>query len=535
MQFRKLLTHLSGALAVTTMVGGSAWGASTPIEHVVVIFQENVSFDHYFATYPVAKNTPGDGTSFTAKADTPNVNGLNGSLLSNFNPNFNGTGNFGAPFRLTHAQAATCDQDHDYTDEQKDFDLGFMDGFPGENVGACGTINAYDGSVGHPKDLVMGYYDGNTTTALWNYAQNFAMNDNSFGTTFGPSSPGAINLVSGNTAGAVQDAPTSGFVDITAGALTNDAQPFGDTCTSRDSAHLTGKNIGDLLTTANVTWGWFQGGFNLHGSANNCTAQTHSSVTTHFGPKVDYIPHHEPFQYYAATANPTHKRPTGPIGSSDQANHQYDSQDFFDALAAGNLPSVTFLKAPGYQDGHAGYSSPLDEQKFFVDTITQLEKSKFWSSTAVFIMYDDSDGWYDHVMSPIVMHSQQSTDLLSGTDSCGSASTGLQAQGRCGYGPRLPFLIVSPWAKTNFVDHTLTDQSSAIAFIEDNFGLGRIGGTQTSGGSFVGSTDQFAGKLTNMFDFTLKKGQVNAHKVYIDPTTGAVLKKAPKDTGGDQP
>ena len=533
MQFRKLLAHLGGVLAITAMVGGSAGATSTPIQHVVVIFQENVSFDHYFATYPVAKNAPGDGSSFTAKPGTPTVNGLSGSLLTE-NPNFNGT--FGAPFRLSHAQAATCDQDHDYTAEQQSFDLGLMDAFPADvNVGSCSTIGGYDGSVGHPKDLVMGYYDGNTTTALWNYAQNFAMDDNSFSTTFGPSTPGAINLISGTTSGAVADVLPSSGTDVTAGSMTNDAQPVGDTCTTRDSAHMTGKNIGDLLNAGSVTWGWFEGGFNLHGSNSNCTAQTHSSITGHFSAKVDYIPHHEPFQYYASTQNLTHARPTGAIGATDAANHQYDSQDFFDELAKGNLPSAVFLKAPGYQDGHAGYSSALDEQTFFVDTINKLEESKFWSTTAVIIAYDDSDGWYDHAMSPIVVHSQQSTDALTGTNQCGSASTGLQGQGRCGFGPRQPFLVISPWAKTNFVDSTLTDLSSIIAFIEDNWGLGRIGGTQTSGGSFVGSTDQFAGKLTNMFDFTQKKGAVNAHKLYLDPTSGAVLKKAPKDTGGDQP
>ena len=536
MRFRKLLASLSGTLAVTAMVGGSAWGASTPIEHVVVIFQENVSFDHYFATYPIAKNT--DGSSFTARAGTPTVNGLSGSLLT-ANPNFNGT--FGAPFRLTNAQAATCDQDHDYTAEQSAFDFGLMDVFPQDvNVGSCAssTTGGYDGSVGHPKDLVMGYYDGNTATALWNYAQHFALNDNSFGTTFGPSAPGAVNLISGNTSGAVLDkAPNSG-TDVTDGSLTNDAQPTGDTCTTRDSVHMTGKNIGDLLNAAKLTWGWFEGGFNLSiVNANKTTgcARTSNSATGHFVLKVDYIPHHEPFQYYASTANPTHARPTAAIGTTDAANHQYDSKDFFDALAAGNLPDVVFLKAPGYQDGHAGYSSPLDEQTFMVDTINKLQESKFWSSTAVFILYDDSDGWYDHAMSPIITHSQQSTDALTGSSMCGSTSTGMQGQGRCGYGPRLPFLLISPWAKDNFVDHTLTDQSSLLAFIEDNFGLGRIGGTQLSGGSFVGSTDQFAGSVLNMFDFNQKKDEMKEHKLFLDPATGLPLKKSPKDTGGDQP
>src|SRR5271166_4893944 len=201
MQFGKLLGRLSGALAVTVLAGGTslaAPSATTPIQHVVVIFQENVSFDHYFATYPVVHPlSASDGTPFTAKPGTPSVNGLTPALLGTDNPNYNGT--FGSPFRLSAAEASTCDQDHDYEAEQEAFNMGLMDKFMVTNVGSCSTVGGYVGNVGHPNDLVMGYYDGNTTTALWNYAQEFAMNDNSFGTTFGPSSPGAINVVSGYT------------------------------------------------------------------------------------------------------------------------------------------------------------------------------------------------------------------------------------------------------------------------------------------------------------------------------------------------
>ena len=529
MQVHKLLAHLSGALAVTMIAGGSARAASptTPIEHVVVIFQENVSFDHYFATYPSAKNT--DGTKFSATAGTPSVNGLTPALLSTSNPNWNGT--FGQPFRLSFSQAATCDQDHDYENEQQAFDNGMMDMFPAFTNEDC-TPAALD--AGHPNDIVMGYYDGNTTSAIWNYAQHFAMNDNSYGTTFGPSAPGAVNLISGDTGGAVQDFETG---DVTDGALTSDAQPTNDTCTTRDSAHMTGKNIGDLLNAAGLTWGWFEGGFNLNTTnpdgSKGC-ARTHTSLTGAFSPKVDYIPHHSAFQFYPSTANPTHIRPTSvsAIGTAaDAANHNYDSDDFYAALAAGNLPNVVFLKAPGYQDGHAGYSTPLDEQVFVASTINQIEASKFWDSTAIIIEYDDSDGWYDHQIAPILLHSQATgtggsqSDALTGPGMCGSSSNGLQGQGRCGYGPRLPYLVVSPWARTKFVDHTTTDQSSTIAFIEKNWGLLSVNPGNP------GSYDQYAGPITNMFDFTQKKGAVSKHTVFIDPATGEVLKKEPKNIG----
>jgi len=141
-------------------------------------------------------------------------------------------------------------------------------------------------------------------------------------------------------------------------------------------------------------------------------------------------------------------------------------------------------------------------------------------------MYDDSDGWYDHQMSPIVRHSQQATDALTGPEMCGGSSNGIQAQGRCGYGPRQPFLLVSGWAKTNFVDHTLTDQSSVISFIEDNWGLGRLG---------QGSADAFAGTVKNMFDFTLTANVASGHRLFLDPATGAVVSNASRNDGGPEP
>jgi hypothetical protein len=101
----------------------------------------------------------------------------------------------------------------------------------------------------------------------------------------------------------------------------------------------------------------------------------------------------------------------------------------------------------------------------------------------VIIMYDDSDGSYDHVMPPIVNNSQTVADALTGPGECGTHPPRLAGhQGRCGYGPRLPFVVISPWSRPNFVDHTLTDQSSVIRFIEDNWQLGRIGDPGRLGG-----------------------------------------------------
>src|SRR5205807_6176605 len=273
-------------------------GTASPIKHLVVIFQENVSFDHYFGTYPKAANTSGE--PFQATLGTPKVNGLantpgaggSGTLLTN-NPNKDANGNQVNPQRYDPAtinDVLTCDQDHGYGDEQKAFNGGAMDKFV-TTVGT-GSGNSPTGQPCNASD-VMNYYDGNTTTGLWNYAQNFAMSDNSFNTTFGPSAPGALNLISGQTNGVGQ---------MINGADTNAVHPVGAA----------------IVGTGGVTPG-----------------------PTNYGNKNDYIPHHEPFQYYASTANPHHLPPASlsAIGTDTQtfvngvpqfntANHQYDISYF---------------------------------------------------------------------------------------------------------------------------------------------------------------------------------------------------------------
>jgi phospholipase C len=224
------------------------------------------------------------------------------------------------------------------------------------------------------------------------------------------------------------------------GTLYSDADPNYDVCSATEDKNgaattiqFGGKNVGDLLDQAGITWGWFEGGFASPGYVPGkpstddlskvCTG-THDNVAG--VSDDDYSPHHEPFQYYASTANPTHRPPTSiaMIGHQDQANHQYDLRDFFAAADHGDLPAVSCLKAAEYQDGHAGYSDPLDEQRWLTSTINHLERLPSWKSTAVVIAYDDSDGWYDHQIGPIITQSQTSLDALTGAGMCGSDAFG---------------------------------------------------------------------------------------------------------------
>ena len=538
----------AGNAAASRRGAGAGGQTATPIKHLVVIFDENVSFDHYFGTYPRAANRAGE-PRFHAAPGTPSVNGLRGSLLFN-NPNLSN------PQRLDRSQALTCDQDHGYTAEQDAFDRGAIDRFV-QDTGNGETVKQCTGkSSGHsPNFAVMDYYDGNTVTALWNYAQHYALSDNSFGTNFGPSTPGAFNVASGNTYGAICG-PTSAVYSGTpctatpgtasagpglsqpagTGTVYGDADPNYDVCSATEDGNsaagtiqMGGQNIGNFLDEAHMTWGWFEGGFASPGyvsgkpktdDLSTVCAGTHRNIG---GAKVkDYIPHHEPFEYYASTANRKHLPPqsVAMIGHQDRANHQYDLRDFWAAADNGNLPSVSYVKAAAYQDGHAGYSDPLDEQRFLVRTIDRLERLPSWSSTAVIVNYDDSDGWYDHQRGPIITQSQTALDTLTGTGMCGSNPARVPQnrshapeEARCGVGPRLPLLVISPYAKHNFADGTFTTQTSVVRFIEDNW----LGGKRLGNGS----ADVWSGSLNNMFSFL----HAASGRLLLSPNTGEPIRR----------
>jgi phospholipase C len=517
---------------------------ATPIKHVVVIYNENVSFDHYFATYPNATNPAGEPV-FTPASGTPAINGLSGSLLT-ANPNFTNTANGTSaanPFRLDRTQAATADQNHAYTAEQQAYDNGAADLFPKfTGKGTAGGAGAF-GTSGQ----VMGYYDGNTVGALWNYAQKFAMSDNAYTDTYGPSTPGALEVVSGQTNGMLVVKASKGpvatgntgsyYVNDGQGGFTmiNDVDPANDICSSTtDTALMAGKNIGDMLNASNITWGGFMGGFNLATvNSNGTTACKRSTLSPVVGQATaDYIPHHNWFQYFASTANPTHARPssTASVGFSletdgktpEPANHQYDTDDFFASVKAGNYPSVSFIKAPAFQDGHAGYSDPLDEQAFTSKIVNFLQQQPDWASTAVIVAWDDSDGWYDHAYAaPTSASFDAIADQVNGAGKCGTGTAplgvkGAPVNGRCGPGTRTPFIVISPWAKVNYVDHTQISQASVVKFIEDNW----LNGNRLGGGSFDATT----GSIMSLFNFS---GAGNNPKLFIDQNLGSPVASVP--------
>jgi phospholipase C len=512
--------------------------------------------------------------SFTAASGTPQVNGYekNPTLLS-ANPNTTNASNLSAasaagfsasfmnPFRIDRAQFDTSSQNHNYTPEQLATDGGKMDAFVANTGKGIAGGSASFGTIAQ----VMGYFDGNTVTGMWNYAQNYAMSDNAYTDSFGPSTPGALNVVSGTTNGG--SVATGSTVPDGQGGFTlvNDSDPAGDKCSGSGAIQMSGKNIGDLLNAANITWGGFMGGFDTSATnTNGTTGCTRSTVSPNTNRTVvDYVPHHAWFQYYASTANPAHNRPssTAMIGHTETTdapidlktdlstnkavNHQYDYNDFVSAVSAGNFASVSYIKAPSFQDAHPGNSNPLDEQAFVTKVINFLQQQPDWKNTAVIVTYDDSDGWYDHQSPDILRSSFDSTtsesinspngtfasasktilgaDQVSGPGSCTGPDAapamgvnGKNVNGRCGPGSRIPFLLISPYAKVNYVDSTPITQASVIRFIEDNWLSGqRLGG---------GSDDATAGSIMAMFDFN---SAPHTTPVFIDPIMGTKTSTAP--------
>jgi len=544
----------------------NALPTKTPIKHLVVIFNENRSFDHYFGTYPNALNPDGEPLFEPAKNTPRDINNLlsNPALLDNnpnANPNVvpsngqtvtqpsNGV-NASNPFRLDRTQANTADQSHSYGSEQKAYDAGKNDLFPLDTgKGTAGGAGAFG-----TKGQVMGYFDGNSVTAFWNYAQNYAMSDNAWTDSFGPSTPGALNMFSGQTNGAVAPAGfgQSGLADGQGGFTQNvDTDPAFDVCSSPTSrVQMTSQNIGDLLNQAEIPWGSFVGGFNLQTiNANGSTGcpgvnsqgmpdptnvlgrTSPSQVIGGLGAAIpDYVPHHIWFQYYQSTSNANHLAPdsVASIGltniagknKKDPANHAYDLNQFEAAVGQGNYPAVSFIKLATFQDGHPGNSDPLDEQTGVVNLINFLMEQPDWDSTAVIITYDDSDGWYDHAPAPATHGSFSSSDALTAPGQCGVVGTeplglkNLPVHGRCGPGTRVPFLVISPFAKKNYVSHVLVSQASIPQFVEDNW----LNGTRLGGGSFDATT----GSIVDMFDFSQKKTRT----LILDPTLGIVDSKS---------
>ncbi|WP_027416997.1 phospholipase C [Aneurinibacillus terranovensis] len=330
-----------------------------------------------------------------------------------------------------------------------DVNHGYKDMIKAYNNGLMDKF--YEVSEKHIKGsgiVAMGYYDYHTIPAYWQYAQHFALADNWYQPIFGPSTPGALYLVAAQSG--TKDRP-----------ITWDPGPknnFGADAEGESLTYnLTYTNIGDKMTAAGIPWAWYQGGY----AAKDET----------------YAAHHNPFQYFQNFEDGKYR-----TNLKDIAQFQTD-------IANRRLPAVSFLKAEYPENEHPGYSSP-EGQDFTVRAVNAIMKSPYWKDTAIIITYDESGGYWDHVPPP---------QVAPGPD------------GLKGEGPRIPALVISPYAKRNYVSHVQYDTTSILKFIEWNHHLAPLN-----------NRDKNANNILDMFDFghpdftpyMYHEGNLATHKSY---------------------
>ena len=455
---------LSCISAILAACGGGQGGNGTPtvffpnsqtginrLNHIVVVYQENWSFDGLYGQFPGA-NGVGPNTAITQTDNT-------GAPISTLPQPKDSTGNPDArfpaamPMKTYDASAfvppsgITGDIVHRFYHEQLQIDGGKMDQFVYWSDNG-GLVPSEFNAAGLPEGLL---------------AQQYTMMDNMFHSAFGgsflnhqflicacaPTWPGApasyIDAgppTSSTTASTLQDRQVTndGYAVNTSFAT---YAPHPSTIPASNLVPpQTQPTIGDRLDAQGVSWKWYSGGW------NNALAGT---------PDPLFQFHHQPFAYYKSYAD----------GTPGKAAHLQDETNFFKDVSGGTLPQVVFIKPLGPDNEHPGYTSLTQGQNHVAAIVSAIQNSPYWNDTAIIITYDENGGRMDHVAPPVI--------------------------DRWGPGTRVPGIIVSKFAKKGYVDHTQYETVSILKLIENRFNLQPLG-----------TRDAAANPFSNAFDFTVK-------------------------------
>jgi phospholipase C len=447
--FAGLGTILAGAILVSCTSGaGSATAGISKINHLVVIYQENWSFDSLYGKFPGANglDKAGNAAKQVDKSGSPYPSLPQpldtGQKPPAPDPRFPADLPV-APFddaKYVPPDQKTGDLVHRYYQEQYQIDGGKMDEFI-----------AWSDAAG----LVMSYYDA-TSMPEGQLAQQYVMADNFFHSAYGGSFLNHFWLVCACTP-SFFNAPSSIVAQLDAnGTMVKDGQVTPDgravnTTFSVNKPHPASADpsvllpsqslptIGDRLSARNLDWAWYAGGWNdaMAGKADPL-----------------YQFHHQPFVYFKQYAD----------GMPAKQQHLKDETDFTAALQNGALPAVSFVKPLGPDNEHPGYANLTRGQQHVADLVNAVKSSKYWKDTAIVVTYDEHGGRWDHVAPP--------------------------KGDRWGPGARVPAIIVSPFARRHFVDHTQYETLSILKFIERRWDLPALA-----------PRDAAAADLTNAFDF----------------------------------
>ncbi len=460
------------------------------IDHIVVIYAENRSFDNLYGLFPGANGI----AAATAQQYTQVDN--DGKPLPVLPPVWKGKDPDPAfpttlpnrPFRIDAPPIsmpltkATRDLVHKFYQNQEQIDGGTLDRYA---------------AVSDAGGLVMGYYDG-ASLPLWKWAQEYTLADNFFMGAFGGSylnhfylicacvpedrnapanlravldDRGWLKRAPNSPASALQGAPI--FVldgDVTPdGWSVNTTQPpyqpsrvppapGGDPALADPTKHTLPpqrtKTIGDTLSAKGVSWAWYAGAWDVALADGMQPADVkRKAIATSENGGPYFVTHHQPFNYFARFAP----------GTVDRAMHLKDYRDLVAGIERGNLPQVAFYKPQGVLNEHPGYADVMAGDLHISALIEKIKGSPLWSSTAIIVTYDENGGFWDHVNPPKV--------------------------DRWGPGTRIPTLIISPYAKRGYVDHSAYDTTSIIKFITRRFGLEPLPGVRTQMGDLTGAFD----------------------------------------------
>jgi len=462
------------------------------IEHIVVIYAENRSFDNLYGLFPgadgIAQATPSSWTQTDH----------DGQPLPHLPPVWNDkNGQFKAvatlpnrPFRIDAApfnqtlHAKTPDLSHGHYQNIEQIDGGRLDRYAALSIAG---------------GLVMGYYDG-STLAMWQYAKQYVLADHFFMAAFGgsfinhqwlicactptfPDAPdklkvrldasGKLKRRAGSPASALDGAPLLYDNRLTPdGYAVNTLQPpyqpsgvppapGGDPRYADPDGNplppQTSRTIGDTLSAKNVDWAWYGGAWNA-GLADGMQASDarHKVIYGHQAPSLQV--HHQPFNYFLRYAP----------GTPEREKHLKDGAEFIKAIEAGTLPPVAFYKPESNLNQHPGYADILSGDAHIAQVVAKLQTSPLWPKTAIIVTYDENGGFWDHVPPP----------------------SGAGWGDRWGPGTRVPLIVVSPFAKKGYIDSTPYDTTSILKFITRRFGLEALPGVRKN-----------AGDLSNAFDF----------------------------------
>jgi acid phosphatase len=398
------------------------------IQHIVVIYLENHSFNNLYGLFPNANGleqaynaslqTDLDGKPYVSLPQIKNVGHKHAEVDTRF------------PKDLPNKPFAI---DQYVTADQKIGDL--VHRFYQNQAQINGGLNDRFAAVSDAGGLVMGYYDGRQLP-LWQYAKKYTLADNFFQGAFGGSflnhfwlvcactpryedAPEELEIKLDNSGKLIKDGQViDGFVVNT---LQPSAPPFlPDTKPINQLPPQSMPNIGDRLSEKNISWAWYAGGWNDAINGN---------------PNKSFQFHHQPFVYFSRYAK----------GTEERATHLKDEVDFIKAIETGTLPAVSFYKPIGVLNEHPGYADLISGEQHVADLLARIEASPQWKNTLVIVTYDENGGFWDHVAPP--------------------------KKDRWGPGTRVPTLIISPFAKRGYVDHTEYDTTSILKLIETLFDL----------------------------------------------------------------